>query len=104
MCINQAYRICLNLFNNSQVLKTKSFTGIFNFLLLPRIDKRISTLLFEGIEQISTRLPFKGPFIMLASWPIITLKENGSFLEFFFYHSYLGNIFFTHKGNVATKF
>ena len=45
MCINQAYRICLNLFNNSQVLKTKSFTGIFNLLLLPRIDKDIYSLI-----------------------------------------------------------
>ena len=54
-CLNQAFYIL------------RSLNGILILLLDPSICMKISTLSFEGIEHISTKLLFKDPSLIIAS-------------------------------------
>ena len=52
------------------------------FLTDPRMDKKTSTLSFEGNEHILTRLPLSAPVFMIASCPISILATIGLVFDF----------------------
>ena len=54
----------------------------------PRKVNKTSILPFEGREQISTKVPLKGPSATTASWPILIFEGIGFVIDNF-------SIFFT---------